>query len=328
MDRIEAMTTLLAVVEAGSLSAASRRLRVPLTTVSRRISELEAHLKTQLLNRTSRRVTLTDAAETYIQACRRILDEVDEAERVVSGEYRAPQGRTHRHRVDGARPRSRGAGRGGVPESLSGNPAAASAQRPHRQPAGGACRSRNPHRRPARQRHRRAPDRIDPTGRLRKPGISRRAEAARKRRRISRRMIASPSPVSCVPSRGTFTSTAQSLRSRSVRGCRSMPRKPSSRPRSRGPGSSGCFRITSPQPSRTAGYRFCCKTFEPPPLPVNLVYLGGGLLPLKVRAFLDFAAPRLKAETRGRSRLNTLRRASHQWRFAEQAVPTLLENAV
>src|ERR1700754_742735 len=92
MDRIEAMSTLLAVVEAGSLSAASRKLRVPLTSVSRRISDLEAHLKTQLLNRTSRRVTLTDAAETYIQACRRILDELDEAERVVSGEYRAPQG--------------------------------------------------------------------------------------------------------------------------------------------------------------------------------------------------------------------------------------------
>jgi DNA-binding transcriptional LysR family regulator len=35
--------------------------------------------------------------------------------------------------------------------------------------------------------------------------------------------------------------------------------------------------------------------FEPPQLPVNIVYLGGGLLPLKVRAFLDFAAPRLKA---------------------------------
>src|ERR1700710_2370078 len=92
MDRIEAMTTLLAVVEAGSLSAASRKLHVPLTTVSRRISDLEAHLKTQLLTRTSRRVTLTDAAETYIRSCRRILDEVDEAERVVSGEYRAPQG--------------------------------------------------------------------------------------------------------------------------------------------------------------------------------------------------------------------------------------------
>jgi DNA-binding transcriptional LysR family regulator len=35
--------------------------------------------------------------------------------------------------------------------------------------------------------------------------------------------------------------------------------------------------------------------FERPPLPVHLVYLGGGLLPLKVRAFLDFALPRLKA---------------------------------
>jgi DNA-binding transcriptional LysR family regulator len=48
--------------------------------------------KTQLLNRTSRRLTLTDAAESYIQACRRILDDVEEAERVVSGEYRAPKG--------------------------------------------------------------------------------------------------------------------------------------------------------------------------------------------------------------------------------------------
>src|SRR6266478_1362706 len=86
------MTTLLAVVEAGSLSAASRKLGVPLPTVSRRVSELEAHLKTQLLNRSSRRITLTDAAETYVQACRRILEEVEEAERDVSGEYRAPKG--------------------------------------------------------------------------------------------------------------------------------------------------------------------------------------------------------------------------------------------
>jgi DNA-binding transcriptional LysR family regulator len=39
--------------------------------------------------------------------------------------------------------------------------------------------------------------------------------------------------------------------------------------------------------------------FEPPPLPINIVYLGGGLLPLKVRAFLDFAAPRLKARLAG-----------------------------
>ena len=92
MDRLEAMSTLLAVVEAGSLSAASRRLGTPLAMVSRRISELEAHLGTQLLNRSSRRLTLTDAGEAYLQACRRILDDVEEAERVASGEYRARKG--------------------------------------------------------------------------------------------------------------------------------------------------------------------------------------------------------------------------------------------
>ena len=92
MDRLEAMTTLLAVVEAGSLSAASRRLKTPLATVSRRVSELETHLKTRLLNRTSRRLTLTDAASAYIEACRRILDQIDEAEHIAAGEYRSPTG--------------------------------------------------------------------------------------------------------------------------------------------------------------------------------------------------------------------------------------------
>jgi DNA-binding transcriptional LysR family regulator len=92
MDRLEAMATVLAVVDAGSLSAASRKLRMPLATVSRRLSELEAHLKTRLLNRSSRRLTLTDSGEAYIQACRRILDQLDEAEHIASGEYRSPTG--------------------------------------------------------------------------------------------------------------------------------------------------------------------------------------------------------------------------------------------
>ena len=92
MDRLEAMETLLAVVGAGSLSAASRKLGTPLATVSRRVSELEAHLNTRLLNRSSRRLTLTDSGEAYIQACRRILDQLDEAEHIASGEYRAPKG--------------------------------------------------------------------------------------------------------------------------------------------------------------------------------------------------------------------------------------------
>ena len=55
MDRFDAMSLLLAVVEEGSLSAASRRVRAPLATVSRKVSDLEKHLRTQLLVRTSRR---------------------------------------------------------------------------------------------------------------------------------------------------------------------------------------------------------------------------------------------------------------------------------
>ncbi|WP_119461645.1 LysR family transcriptional regulator [Rhodospirillaceae bacterium SYSU D60014] len=92
MDRLESMSILLTVVEAGSLSAASRRLGMPLATVSRKVSELEAHLKTRLLNRSSRKLTLTDAGQSYVTACRRILEDVGEAERIASGEYSAPKG--------------------------------------------------------------------------------------------------------------------------------------------------------------------------------------------------------------------------------------------
>ncbi len=92
MDRLEAMATLLSVVETGTLSAASRRLGTPLATVSRRLSDLEAHLGTRLLDRTSRRVTLTEAGTSYVASCRRILDEVEEAERAAAGEYRTARG--------------------------------------------------------------------------------------------------------------------------------------------------------------------------------------------------------------------------------------------
>ena len=92
MDRLESMSILVTAVESGSLSAAARRLGTPLATVSRKVSELEAHLKTRLLNRSSRRLTLTDAGRSYVEACRRILEEVGEAERAASGEYGAPKG--------------------------------------------------------------------------------------------------------------------------------------------------------------------------------------------------------------------------------------------
>ncbi|TPQ41172.1 LysR family transcriptional regulator [Bradyrhizobium guangdongense] len=92
MDRLDAMAALIAAVDGGSLSAASRALGMPLPTVSRKISELEAHLRTQLLVRTSRKLVLTEAGLAYVAASRRILDEIEDAERTASGEYRAPRG--------------------------------------------------------------------------------------------------------------------------------------------------------------------------------------------------------------------------------------------
>jgi DNA-binding transcriptional LysR family regulator len=63
MDRLDAMSTFLDVVEAGSLSAAARRLKMPLTTVSRNVSELELHLRTKLFNRSSRQLVLTERGQ-------------------------------------------------------------------------------------------------------------------------------------------------------------------------------------------------------------------------------------------------------------------------
>src|SRR5215813_4729932 len=92
MDRLEAMTILLRVVDKGSFSAASRDLGVPLPTVSRKVNELEGHLGTRLLVRTTRKVALTDAGATYVASARRILDEIDETERVAAGEFHVPRG--------------------------------------------------------------------------------------------------------------------------------------------------------------------------------------------------------------------------------------------
>jgi len=92
MDRLEAIRTLHAAVDGGSLSAASRTLGMPLPTVSRKVSELEAHLGTQLVIRTSRKLVLTDAGVGFVAATRRVLIDLDDAERAAAGEYRAPSG--------------------------------------------------------------------------------------------------------------------------------------------------------------------------------------------------------------------------------------------
>jgi len=92
MNRLDAMKVLLAAVDAGSLSSAGRKLGMPLATVSRKVSDLEETLKTRLLIRSTRQLTLTESGRGYVAACRRILEDVNEAERAAAGEYSAPRG--------------------------------------------------------------------------------------------------------------------------------------------------------------------------------------------------------------------------------------------
>ncbi|EJJ27718.1 transcriptional regulator [Rhizobium sp. CF142] len=86
------MSMLLEVVDRGNLSAASRSLKIPLPTLSRKITDLETLLGTKLLTRTTRKIALTDAGTTYVDAARRILEQVEEAERQASGEFAMPKG--------------------------------------------------------------------------------------------------------------------------------------------------------------------------------------------------------------------------------------------
>jgi len=92
MDRLESMSILVTAAEAGSLSAAARSLAIPLSTVSRKVSDLETRLNARLLIRSSRKLTLTDAGRAYVEACKRILEDVSESERAAAGEYSAPKG--------------------------------------------------------------------------------------------------------------------------------------------------------------------------------------------------------------------------------------------
>jgi DNA-binding transcriptional LysR family regulator len=86
------MALFAATADAGSFSAASRRLGVPLPTVSRKVAELEAHLNARLLVRSTRKLALTDAGVTYLAACRQILERVGEAEALAAGEFTTPRG--------------------------------------------------------------------------------------------------------------------------------------------------------------------------------------------------------------------------------------------
>lgn len=92
MDRLAAINVFIAITEAGSLSAAGRRLGMPLTTVSRQLATLEDHVGVRLITRTTRDLVLTEAGRHYLDSCRRIIAELEAAERLVAGDQAEPQG--------------------------------------------------------------------------------------------------------------------------------------------------------------------------------------------------------------------------------------------
>lgn len=92
MDRLVAMKVFRKVVELGSFSAAAGHLGMSNASVSKYLNSLENHLGTQLLMRTTRRMSLTDPGRAYYEKCSRILEEIDDAETSAGQQYTAPRG--------------------------------------------------------------------------------------------------------------------------------------------------------------------------------------------------------------------------------------------
>ncbi|MFZ5895057.1 MAG: LysR family transcriptional regulator [Myxococcota bacterium] len=92
MDRLECMQVFVAVAETSGFAAAARRLGVSPPVVTRAVASLEAHLGARVLTRTTRKVRLTEAGARYLDDCRRVLAELDDIESAVAGAYAEPRG--------------------------------------------------------------------------------------------------------------------------------------------------------------------------------------------------------------------------------------------
>lgn len=93
MDRLDDMLAFIKVVDAKSFTAAADRLNLSKSVVSRRIADLENRLGARLLNRTTRKLSLTEVGQAFYERCTRIISDLDEAERAVADLHAAPRGR-------------------------------------------------------------------------------------------------------------------------------------------------------------------------------------------------------------------------------------------
>lgn len=92
-DRFAGIREFVTTVDEGSLTAAALKLDVTGSAVGKSISRLEARLGVQLLHRTTRRLDLTSEGETYLQSCRRILEDLEQTESILATGHRHPIGR-------------------------------------------------------------------------------------------------------------------------------------------------------------------------------------------------------------------------------------------
>ena len=93
MDKLRAMAAFVAISERGSLTAAADALGTSLPAVVRLLATLEKALGVRLLNRTTRRTALTEEGRDYLERCRRVLAEIEEAEAAISARQRDPSGK-------------------------------------------------------------------------------------------------------------------------------------------------------------------------------------------------------------------------------------------
>lgn len=92
MDRLVSMRVFAKVVEQGSFARAAAALEMSATVVTRNVADLEAHLGTRLLNRTTRRLSLTETGLQYLERVRQILADIDDADALASSSSRKPGG--------------------------------------------------------------------------------------------------------------------------------------------------------------------------------------------------------------------------------------------
>jgi DNA-binding transcriptional LysR family regulator len=295
LDRFEAMAMFLKVIERGSLSAAGRALGVPVPTLSRRVSDLEAHLGARLLIRTTRKITLTDTGLAYAEAAARILEHVRDAETQAAGEYVALRGelvltapvlfgRLHVLPV--------------VIDFL-----AAYSQINVRL----ALSDRNAHL---------VDDQIDMAVRIGAlPGSSLIATTVGTMRTVvcaSPALLAqygepqTPADLQAMPTIVVDTFGMGRWHFGQDRDPIAVtPRltvsttEAAAEAAARGVGVVRLLHYQAAGPVAQGDLRIVLTAFEPPPMPVHLVHLDRGAMPLKMRAFLDFAAPRLRRALRG-----------------------------